>query len=94
MRLFVVALLLVAAVPAGAHKRFAKKEGVKCAECHMNPEGGGARNIIGQYYQAKGELPLDRTPQTMQLVQDTVDRWMLDVMARPPVIRFRRTPLS
>ena len=78
----------LASAPAKAHKRFAKKEGVECKECHENPEGGGPRNLIGQYYQAKHELPIDRSDDGMQLIRDTVDRWMLGVLATPPTIRW------
>lgn len=96
---FVVALIasgavLLTAVDAGAHKRFAKKEGVECKECHENPEGGGPRNLIGQYYQARQELPLDRSPDGMKLIRDTVDRWMQGVLAQTPTLRWSRTPLA
>ena len=83
-----VVAVVVAASPAFAHKRFAKKEGVECKECHENPEGGGPRNLIGQFYQAKHELPIDTSPDGMKLVRDTVDRWMLGVLATPPTIRW------
>jgi hypothetical protein len=88
------AFLLLLAPAASAHKRFAKKEGVECRECHENPEGGGPRNLIGQYYQARQELPLDRSADGMKLIRDTVDRWMLGVLAQPPVIRWSYTPLE
>src|ERR1043166_4827184 len=90
----VVTVAAIGAAPAFAHKRFAKKEGVECKECHTNPEGGGPRNLIGQYYQAKHELPLDRSDDGMKLVRDTVDRWMLGVLATPPVIRWSHKPLD
>src|ERR1044071_9572197 len=91
-----VAVIAVAigAHPAFAHKRFAKKEGRECKESHENPEGGGPRNIIAQYYQAKHELPLDRSDDGMKLVRDTVDRWMQSVLAVSPVIRWSHKPLD
>jgi hypothetical protein len=84
---------LLGATSARAHKRFARKEGAECKECHVNPEGGGSRNLIGQYYQAKGVLPIDRSEEGMKLVRDTVDRWMLGVLAASPVIRWSYTPV-
>ena len=89
-----VAAAFLLASPAQAHKRFARKEGVECKECHQSPEGGGPRNVIGQYYQAKGELPPDRSPETMKLVESTVERWMLEMIAQPPVIRWGYKPLA
>lgn len=87
-------VIILACPPSWAHKRFAKKEGVECKECHENPEGGGPRNLIGQYYQAKEELPFDRSADGMKLIRDTVDRWMLGVLAQSPTIRWSRIPLA
>ncbi len=92
--LLVATSLLLGSAGASAHKRFALKEGVECKECHENPEGGGPRNLIGQYYQAKGELPLDRSDDGMKLVRDTVDRWMLGVLAKTPTIRWSHKKLD
>ena len=86
--------LVLGAPAAQAHKRFARRFGVECRECHEAPEGGGPRNVIGQFFQATGELPLDRSEATMKRVHGVVDRWMLEQLSTPPVIRFRRTPLS
>jgi hypothetical protein len=94
LRFLVVAVVLVGGAEAQAHKRFARKHGVECIECHESAEGGGPRNLIGQYYQAKGELPVDRSPQMMKLVESTVDRWLLDLLSRPPTIRWRHTVLD
>jgi Protein of unknown function (DUF1585) len=91
--LFVV-VLHGAAAPTMAHKRFARKEGVECRECHDDPAGGGPRNLIGQYYQAASSLPIDRSPTTMKAVEDTVDRWMWEVLAKPPTVRWPHTALS
>ena len=94
--LLVVTLLSTSllSTSASAHKRFARKLGVKCIECHESPEGGGPRNLIGQYYQATAELPLDRSPQTMKLVESTVDRWVLELLSTPPTLRWRHKPLE
>lgn len=77
---------------ATAHKRFARKEGALCKECHESAEGGGPRNLIGQYYQATGTLPIDRSPEGMKLVNDTVQRWMTELLSVSPTIRWRYTP--
>src|SRR5687768_11797059 len=92
LALFLV-VALCAADGASAHKRFARKEGVECKECHVNPEGGGSRSLIGQYYQAKGTLPIDRSDEGMKLIRDTVDRWMQGVLAESPIIRWSYTPV-
>ncbi len=91
---FVSAAALALAGAAHAHKRFAKKEGVQCKECHQNPEGSGPRNLMGNYYAAKGTLPLDRSPETLRLVQSTVDRWMDALTAKPPVIVWPHAALA
>jgi hypothetical protein len=88
------AWLLIAASPVHAHKRFARRLGVECRECHEAVEGGGPRNVIGQFFQATGQLPIDRSESTMKRVHGVVDRWMLEQLATPPVIRFSRTPLA
>ena len=41
----------------------------------LREEYGLSGNLIGQYFQATAELPLDRSPATMKLVESTVDRW-------------------
>ncbi len=97
MRLLTALLVVtttLSATSASAHKRYARKLGVECKECHVSPEGGGPRNLLGQYFQAKGELPVDRSPQTMKLVESTVDRWLLEVLSVPPTLRWRHVPLA
>jgi hypothetical protein len=94
MAVIAAVVVLVGTSPAEAHKRFARKEGVECKECHDDPAGGGPRNLIGQYYQASNSLPLDRSPTTMKAVEDTVDRWMWEVLAKPPTVRWPHRPLS
>lgn len=94
-RFLVVVSLVVAVSPsAQAHKRFARKLGVECKECHESPEGGGPRNLIGQYYQATQELPIDRSPTTMKMVETTVDRWLMELLEKPPVLRWGYVPLE
>ena len=94
LRCLILLALVGASSTALAHKRFAKKEGAECKECHVNPEGGGSRNLIGQYYQAKDTLPIDRSDDGMKLVQSTVDRWMQGVLAQSPLIRWSYTPVA
>jgi hypothetical protein len=33
---------------------YAQKEGKPCEYCHLNPEGGGARNAMGRQYEENG----------------------------------------
>ena len=98
VRSLLLLVVLVAAVaalragPAQAKKAFAKKEGVDCSKCHMNPKGGGPRNLVGSFYQVKKHLPGDDTPQD-EIVR-VVDEWMDGLMAVPPTVTWRRTPLA
>jgi hypothetical protein len=89
-----VAVVLASSTTAHAHKRYARKLGVECKECHESPEGGGPRNLIGQYYQATAELPADRSPPMMKLVEGTVDRWLMEQLSQPPTVRWRHTTLA
>ena len=43
-------LLAPLATPTQATPKFAKKEMVSCAYCHVNANGGGKRNYRGAYY--------------------------------------------
>jgi hypothetical protein len=89
-----VILVALASPPVLAHKRFARQHGVECVECHEAPEGGGPRNLIGQYYQATKQLPADRSLESMKLVQGTVDRWLIEQLSTPPIVRWPHRPLA
>lgn len=85
--LLVLAIGFVAA-SADAKKRFARKERKKCGHCHFNPQGGGARNTTGLYYQGHRELPSEEMSEAD--VRAAVDEWTRDVAATPPNIVWRR----
>jgi hypothetical protein len=48
----IVVLILVIAAhqPAAAFPRFAQRLGASCQSCHVNPTGGGMRNVYGVTY--------------------------------------------
>lgn len=49
-------LLLLAAPPASAVPRFAARQGLPCATCHVDPSGGGMRTAYGSSVFAANEL--------------------------------------
>jgi hypothetical protein len=92
--LAVVGVILIA-TPAEAKKSFARKEKVKCRVCHQNPAGGGARNLIGLYYQANQKLPDDyASPEAIPGIKANVDAWLNKVAAEPALIQWKWTPLD
>ena len=60
-RTFCVSVLLLMAVSifdtAAALPRFASRTGAKCQSCHINPSGGGMRQVFGVQY-GRDELPV------------------------------------
>lgn len=82
--------VLLSADRGYSKEKFAKKEEKECSHCHMNPNGGGPRNLTGLYYQAKGELPEGLVEPAVQKVVDT---WLDEVAHRPPEVIWRYTPL-
>ncbi|MCI0471970.1 MAG: hypothetical protein L0Y76_00120 [Ignavibacteria bacterium] len=53
-----IALLLIVSQNLFSYPRFSAYTGDKCADCHVNPQGGGMRNQYGQHF-AKQNLQMD-----------------------------------
>jgi hypothetical protein len=52
------AVSLVIPVAAVATQQFATETGKSCADCHTNPQGGGALTAFGEKFKANGnKLP-------------------------------------
>jgi len=89
-----VVFILALGSDAEARPKFAKKEKVECSHCHLNRNGGGARNLIGHYYHAEATLPKDTSPAGMKRIQARVDEWLDEVAHTPPTLTWRHTPLA
>lgn len=100
LRAAVAALALAAALPAAAEPYFAVESGLKCAQCHANPTGGGLRtafgNVWAQTQMAARRLgPDDAAPWTGQVVDFLAiggnarfDARYVDVPGRPATNAF------
>jgi len=52
------AVALLTVEPVAATAQFATQTGKSCADCHTNPQGGGALTALGQAFKANGnKLP-------------------------------------
>jgi hypothetical protein len=49
-----VATAVLSPQPAQALPKYARRTGLACGRCHVNPEGGGARNAFGRAFAANG----------------------------------------
>jgi hypothetical protein len=89
-----LAVLLAPIDSAHSRKKFAKKEDKKCSHCHMNPNGGGPRNLAGMYYQATEQLPASMDAAHLPEIKATVDKWLDEVAATPAPLIWRYHPVS
>ena len=79
LKFLVVTFLLTALAPriAMAEPYLAVESGLKCANCHVNPSGGGKRNAFGTLY-ARNEISaraLKLSESRMPWTGDVVSRW-------------------
>jgi hypothetical protein len=71
-----VALLFVMlAAGAQAEPYLAAKMGLKCAQCHTNPTGGGLRNVFGNTY-AQNTLSQRRLGSEQELWTGQISKWL------------------
>jgi hypothetical protein len=68
-------LLLVFAAVAQAEPYLAAKMGMKCAQCHSNPTGGGLRNVFGNTF-AQTTLAQKRLGAEEDLWTGQVNKWI------------------
>jgi hypothetical protein len=62
-------MIVLGAVPIDARPMYAARERKACAFCHINPAGGGPRNIRGQFYASRDHKFPDPQP-TMDEIRE------------------------
>jgi hypothetical protein len=74
-RLGALALLLALAGAARAEPYLAARMGLKCAQCHVNPTGGGMRTVFGDTF-AQTQLAARRLGGDADLWTGQVAKWL------------------
>lgn len=73
-----LALLVLLPLRAAAEPYLAVESGLKCGNCHVNPSGGGKRNVFGTLY-ARNEISaraVELAEGRMPWNGDVVSRWL------------------
>ena len=73
--LLAVALSAVPATHALAEPYIAVQQGLACAQCHVNPMGGGARNALGNAI-AQTQLAARSLPENAPAWNGSVNQWL------------------
>jgi hypothetical protein len=74
-QLLAIAVLLLVGVVARAEPYLAAQNGFKCVQCHVNPTGGGMRNVFGNTF-AQTQLAAKRIGDDPDLWNGQVSKWL------------------